>query len=118
MRLEEVFVTEDIDIQTSFNSKLVRLEAMKHQKLLVILLRFNSKLVRLEAGRKELDKQIENLCFNSKLVRLEDEFVLDVDFTVSMKFQFQTGAIRRMVVMVVMVVTAAFQFQTGAIRSF
>ena len=76
----------------SFNSKLVRLEALLVKITENIYhLSFNSKLVRLEVNNA-FSQDEDHESFNSKLVRLEEalrEAGLD-----SSVFQFQTGSIR------------------------
>ena len=54
--------------------------------------------------------------FNSKLVRLKVKIKIN-HFCVFKKFQFQTGAIKRVKTLTVQVVYSVFQFQTGAIKS-
>ena len=99
-------------------------------------LSFNSKLVRLEGNYKR-QKPKRDSSFNSKLVRLEEKKgILMTNATI--KFQFQTGSIRRAMRMSVILSSISFnsklvrleadfgggtypkgygfQFQTGSIR--
>ena len=75
---------------------------------------FNSKLVRLEATKDNVRKWVEH-SFNSKLVRLEDGRV-DNLAEYKMLFQFQIGAIRGRLKLLVEEIGFQFQFQIGAIR--
>ena len=56
--------------------------------------------------------------FDSKLVRLEVNILQNMIVTNAMVlFQFQTGAIRRLMLGPELLSRVSFQFQTGAIRS-
>ena len=66
---------------------------MKKKKGLIEEVSFNSKLVRLKGRGSYPAARARRLSFNSKLVRLKVEISIATPFAI--KFQFQTGAIKR-----------------------
>ena len=76
----------------SFNSKVVRLEAISSLEMPRPVISFNSKVVRLEVvvGHRLTQKPY---CFNSKVVRLEVKGHTAADLRAT-EFQFQGGAVR------------------------
>ena len=108
MRLPKKRILNEFQFQTG------AIRSIKGESNTTRLERFNSKLVRLEG--ETFAKNFDNfISFNSKLVRLEGNsqiFLVDC----SPKFQFQTGAIRRVSFQLSCHYSYKFQFQTGAIR--
>ena len=95
-----------------FNSRLVRLVVRGHQLSHPGNDRFNSRLVRLVEYGQERDQQNDQR-FNSRLVRLVANSHLN-RFKKRM-FQFQIGAIGRLIFALKVANFRSFQFQIGAI---